>query len=140
MLSAASPAATEGPRRSIEHTAVLAAERALNDSILANDARAIGHATTDDWRMIDSDGNSVSRDEFLTAVASGKLTHSKLMISDETVRVYSDAALVTVRAFSVGTQAGRPFATHEVSTDFFVRTSRGWKCVLTHLTTRQNAN
>jgi ketosteroid isomerase-like protein len=60
-----------------------------------------------------------------------------MSLSDERVRVYGDAAIVTAHAKSAGTYAGAAFSTDEVSTDFWVRTKDGWRCALTQLTARK---
>jgi hypothetical protein len=53
------------------------------------------------------------------------------------VRVYGGAAIVTAHAKSVGQFAGTAFSTDEVSTDVWVQTKDGWRCVLTQLTARK---
>jgi ketosteroid isomerase-like protein len=133
-LIAASPVST--PAHSAE-AAVSSAERQFSAAVAANDTRAIETITADDWRIIDADGHIIPRSAFLQVIASGALKHSSLSSSDETVRVYENAAIVTARAKSIGNYAGNAFSTDEISTDFWIQTKDGWRCVLTQLTTRK---
>jgi ketosteroid isomerase-like protein len=122
-------------KSSIAEDAVLRASRDFTAAVATNDTGAIERATAEDWHIIDGDGHIISRAAFLKIVASGMLKHSALSISDEKMRVYGNAAIVTGHAKSVGTYAGKVFSTDEFSTDFWIRTKEGWKCVLTQLTT-----
>jgi ketosteroid isomerase-like protein len=132
LLAAAPP-----PQNSSIQTAVLRADRQFGAAVAANDMRGITRLTAHDWQIIDGDGHFISRDRFLNVIASGTLKHHHLSTSDETVRVYGNAAIVTAHAKSSGEYAGNAFSTDEVSTDFWVRTKNGWRCVLTQLTTRK---
>jgi ketosteroid isomerase-like protein len=132
-IAAAAPAAPNDG----DKPAVLQAEREFGAAVAANDVRAMIGLTADDWQIIDGDGHIIPRAAFLKVIESGALKHSELSSSDETVRVYGDSAIVTGHAKSAGTYAGNVFATDEISTDFWVRTKDGWRCVLTQLTTRK---
>ncbi|HEV2746700.1 MAG TPA: nuclear transport factor 2 family protein [Allosphingosinicella sp.] len=132
-----SPALSATPAASASQTAVMRAAREFNSAVAANDTRGIERATADDWRLIDGDGRSIPRAAFLEVIASGKLRHSGLSTSGESVRVYGNAAIVTANAKSTGTYAGAAFATDEISTDIWIRTKNGWRCVLTQLTARK---
>jgi ketosteroid isomerase-like protein len=136
ILAAAIVAAPASPNDG-DKPDVLRAEREFGAAVAANDVQAIIGLTADDWKIIDGDGHIIPRAAFLQVIESGALKHSELSSSDETVRVYGDAAIVTGHAKSAGTYAGSAFSTDEISTDFWVRTKRGWRCVLTQLTTRK---
>ena len=133
-LVAAAPPAS---RVSADELAVLRAERHFGAAVATNNSSAISRVTAKDWQIIDGDGHIIPRGNFLQVIASGTLKHTNLSSSDETVRVYGNAAIVTGHAKSAGTYAGAPFSTDEISTDFWVRTKSGWQCVLTQLTTRK---
>jgi ketosteroid isomerase-like protein len=130
LIGAAVPSPSPGAE-----AAVLHAESEFGGAVAANDTGKIKKLTADDWQIIDGDGHIISRQTFLGVIGSGTLKHSALSSSDQTVRVYGDAAIVTGLAKSAGTYAGSAFSTDEVSTDFWIRTKNGWRCVLTQLTT-----
>jgi len=129
--------AVPAPGNSIDEAGVLRAERQFGAAVAANDARGIAHVTTEDWRIIDSDGHIIPRAAFLQIIASGTLQHTGLSNSAATVRIYGNAAIVTAHSKSAGMYAGSAFSTDEVSTDVWVRKNNHWRCVLTQLTTRK---
>jgi ketosteroid isomerase-like protein len=103
------------------------------DAIVANDPAAIGRFAEPDWVMVGETG-IIARDQFLDAVASGRVTHSWMVFDVHRVRVDGDAATVTARGRNRGTFNGEPFELDEWITDVFVRRGDGWKCAVTHLT------
>jgi ketosteroid isomerase-like protein len=130
--------AAPAPANSIDEAAVLQAEQLFGAAVAANDTHGIANVTAEDWQIIDSDGHIIPRAAFVQIIASGMLKHTSLSNSDETVRIYGNAAVVTARSKSAGTYAGSAFSTDEISTDVWVRKDKQWRCVLTQLTTRKH--
>ncbi len=133
----ASVTTAPAPARPTDQAAVSGAEKEFSAAVAANDTQRIASITAEDWKIIDSDGQIVSRAAFLKVIAGGTLKHTSLSDFDRTVRTYGDAAIVTARSKSVGTYAGSPFSTDEISTDVWIRKNNRWRCVLTQLTTRK---
>lgn len=133
----ASAIAAQAPANPMEEAAVLRAEKEFSAAVAANDVRGITNLTTEDWQIIDADGHIISRTAFLEVISSGMLKHNALSNSDETVRMYGNAAIVTARSKSEGTYAGSVFSTDEISTGVWIRKGKRWRCVLTQLTTRK---
>jgi ketosteroid isomerase-like protein len=128
---------TPAPAKPTDEAAVVGAEKQFSSAVAANDTRAIADITSQDWQIIDSDGHIIPRATFLKVIAGGTLKHSSLSDSDQAVRIYGTTAVVTARSKSVGTYAGTPFSTDEISTDVWARTNNRWRCVATQLTTRK---
>jgi ketosteroid isomerase-like protein len=99
-----------------------------------NDVQAIERFIADDWVIVDADGNPIDRAKFLGVIRSGTLVHQSMELGDMQVRVYDDAAIVTGPTSSSGKYAGQAFATHEWSTDVFIRRDGVWRCVFSQLT------
>jgi ketosteroid isomerase-like protein len=112
---------------------IIAIEEEMAQAMLANDADRIGSYLTDDWAIVGGDGKLLDRSSFLNAVASGALTHDLMKFDDWRVRVYDGCAVATSEAWSGGAYQGRPFATHERSTSFYVIQDGEWRCAFTHL-------
>lgn len=119
--------------RSEEHTELIELVRAWDESMIANDSRAIGSFMTEDWIIIGPDGSVDGRERLLGLIASGDLTHDTMSSEDLIIRVFGDSAIVVARGVSAGTYKGRPFREHERSSNFFVRRNGRWVCALTHL-------
>jgi ketosteroid isomerase-like protein len=113
---------------------LLEIEKAFADAIVRNDVDAIGRLVTDDWIIIDPNGEIVDRARFLKVIKSGALTHDTMESEDFRVRIYGESAVVTAITSAKGKFAGQEFSTRERATDFFVRRDGRWQCVLTHLT------
>ena len=113
---------------------LLKLEKAFADAIVKNDLEAIGRLVTDDWIIIDSNGEIVDRTRFFDVIKSGALTHETMESEDFRVRVYGDSAVVTAITSTKGKFMGQDFSTHERATDIFVKRDGRWRCVLTHLT------
>ena len=113
---------------------LLKLEKAFGEAIVKNDLEGIGRFVTDDWIIIDPNGEIVDRARFFEVIKSGALTHDMMESEDVRVRVYGDSAVVTAITSTKGKFMGQEFSTQERATDVFIKRDRRWQCVLTHLT------
>ena len=113
---------------------LLKLEKAFAEAIVRNDLEGIGRLVTDDWIIIDPNGEIVDRARFFEVIKSGALTHDLMESEDFRVRVYGDSAVVSAVTRSKGKFMGQEFSTQERATDVFVKRDGRWQCVLTHLT------
>jgi ketosteroid isomerase-like protein len=113
---------------------LLTLEKAFADAIVRNDLEGIGRLVTDDWIIVDPNGEIVDRARFFEVIKSGALTHDMMESEDFRVRVYGDSAVVTGLTRTKGKFMGQEFSTRERATDVFVKRDGRWQCVLTHLT------
>src|SRR2546421_4082053 len=72
---------------------LLKLERTFAEAIVKNDLEGIGRLVTDDWIIIDPDGEIVDRARFFEVIKSGALTHGMMESEDFRVRVYGDSAV-----------------------------------------------
>ena len=113
---------------------LLKLEKAFAEAIVKNDLEGIGRLVTDDWIIIDPNGEIVDRARFFEVIKSGALTHDTMESEDFRVRVYGDSAVITGLTRTKGKFMGQEFSTQERATDVFVKRDGRWQCVLTHLT------
>jgi ketosteroid isomerase-like protein len=113
---------------------LLTLEKAFAEAIVRNDLEDIGRLVTDDWIIIDPNGEIVDRTRFFDVIESGALTHDMMESEDLRVRVYGDSAVVIGVTRTKGKFMGQEFSTQERATDVFVKRDGRWQCVLTHLT------
>jgi ketosteroid isomerase-like protein len=106
---------------------------AWDRAMIRNDADAIGEFMADDWLIIGADGRESDKLTFLALVRSGALTHDVMSSGGFRVRLYGDAAVVLHDGVSGGRFQGHAFRDHERVSSVFVRTDGRWRCVLTHL-------
>ncbi len=103
-------------------------------AIVANDADTIGRFMHDDWIML-SERGVATKEHFLSFVRSGQLTHSAMELAElGRITIYGDTAVMAARVTNTARFAGQTFEADEWTSDVFVRTPAGWKCVMTHIT------
>jgi len=113
---------------------LLKLEKAFGEAIVKNDVEGVERIVTDDWIIIDPNGEIVDRARFFEVIKSGALTHDIMESEDLRVRAYGDSAVVTAITSTKGKFMGQEFSTRERATDVFIKRDRRWQCVLTHLT------
>lgn len=106
---------------------------AWSGAIVADDPDAIGSFVEPDWVLVGASG-AMPRDQFLDAVAAGRITHHTMRNEIHDVRRYGDIAVLLSRGTTTGAFDGHDFALDEWITEVFVRRPAGWKCIVTHLT------
>jgi uncharacterized protein (TIGR02246 family) len=103
-------------------------------AIVSNDAARIAGFMADDWVMV-SESGVTTKEQFLSVVESGALTHSAMdRVGDARVRAYGDTALLTARITNTAHYEGRRFDADEWVTDVFVHRGGRWLCVLSQIT------
>src|SRR5262245_59961598 len=113
---------------------LLKLEEAFGQAIIKNDLEGLARLVTDDWIIIDPNGEIIDRARFFEVIKSGALTHDTMESEDFRVCVYGDNAVVTGITSTKGKFMGQEFSTRERATDVFVKRDAHWQCVLTHLT------
>ena len=133
-LAAYAPQAADGPTKEN----ALAAEQAIGQALLANDADAVSRLLDSDWAVISTDGGIGDgvRDGFCAAIKSGQFTRKtfELDLPNARVRLYGNLALLTVKLATSGMIGSKPFDVKEVQTDVLKWEDGGWRSILTHET------
>ncbi len=106
-------------------------------AIVANDPTKIAEFTQPDWILITPESGPIPLEGFLSAVASGRLTHSEMTFEVLHLRTFGDAALVAVaHGTNSGTWDGAPFSADELVTEVFTLAEGTWRCSVSALTPR----
>lgn len=109
-------------------------EDAWAEAIASNDADQIGRFMSDDWVIVSSSGVG-TRDDLLSVIRSGELTHSAMdRVSEPQVRVVGDVVIFTARVTNTAHYGGQTFYADEWTTDVFRHESESWICVYSHIT------
>ena len=106
---------------------------AWSRAIVANDADVIGEFMADDWIMVSEHG-VMSKEYFLSLVRSGQLKHDAMDIAEfGGFKLYGNTAILATRVTSIAHFAGQAFEGNEWTSDVFIDTGDGWKCVITNV-------
>ncbi len=107
---------------------------AWSKAIVANDAGRIARFMADDWIMVSNRGVS-NKQDFLSFVESGELTHDSMDLAKlARINIYGDTAILAGRVTNTAHFGGHTFNANEWTSDVFVKSATGWKCVMTHIT------
>jgi uncharacterized protein (TIGR02246 family) len=118
----------------VVHAEIVAIVDEWAKAIVSNDAERIAGFMADDWVIV-SESGITSKEQFLSFVESGELTHSAMdRVGEAAVRVYGDTAILTARVTNTAHHMGQRFDADEWTTDVFVRRDGRWLCVLSHIT------
>lgn len=102
--------------------------------MVANDADRIGSFMADDWVIV-SERGIATKEDFLSFVRSGQLTHSMFEMSGAArIKEYGDTAVLSARIVNTAHFGGHQFDADEWTTDVFVCREGRWLCVLSHIT------
>jgi len=105
------------------------------EAMVANEADRIGSFMADEWVIVSERGIS-TKEDFLTFVRSGQLTHSAFEMSGAArAKVYGDTAVLTCRVTNTAHFGGQQFDADEWTSDVFVKRDGKWLCALSHITT-----
>lgn len=104
------------------------------EAIVSNDAARISSFIADEWVIVSESGVS-AKEQFLSLVESGELTHSAMTsVGEPRIRVYGDTAVFTGQVTNTAHYLGQRFDADEWTTDVFVYRNGRWLCVLSHIT------
>src|SRR5215813_1552715 len=109
-------------------------EEERNQAILAGDAAALDRLTSDDYTFITQRGELRTKAEIVDGFKAGSFRYSARDVTDLTVRVYGDAAVVTGRANQKGTEKGGDYSGENRFTRVYVRQGGRWMTVALQVT------
>lgn len=112
-----------------DKTAVAALDAEYQAAVQKNDAATMDRILADDFVLVTGSGKSHDKAELLADARSGNPPYEHNDELEKTVRVWGDTAIVTVKLWEKGVDAGKPFDHTFWFSDIYVRTAAGWKYV-----------
>jgi ketosteroid isomerase-like protein len=127
LARAYSPAAHAQPQS--DPAAVLAdIEQQLTKLVLAGDQAGYSAFLTDDWSVINTDGQILTKDQVLREMfVTGERRIDAIAVDDVKVRLLGDVAVVTGRTAASGVVRGTTITATLRFTDVFVRRNGRWQ-------------
>jgi uncharacterized protein (TIGR02246 family) len=120
-----------------DEDAVAARVAAPTTALVAGDAERMTEILADDFTYTNASGDSCDRDEYVASyVGSPDLVWLAQESSDPVIRVYGDAAVVTLDVHDRATWRGEPFEGRFRSLFVYVRRDGTWRCVAGQTTER----
>lgn len=104
-------------------------------AMLNEDATAVGKVTTDDFSLVNYDGQVVDKDLLIQAVGGGYVVIETSAVSAGRTRTYNDnAAIISGSWKSKGAVQGQNFDAESYFTVMCVKQNGGWKVASVQLT------
>jgi ketosteroid isomerase-like protein len=113
---------------------VASLSKQFREADLKGDTEAMDALLSDDWVVIEPDGNLVSKAQNARNFKDGSVAFEAMDPSEVKVRVYGDAAVVTSRVHVKLKVKGEKVDTHVRVTEVYVRQGGKWQCVSTQVT------
>ncbi len=108
---------------------IRALEEERNRAIVHGDAAALERMTSDDYTFITLRGELRTKAEIVRDFRSRAAKYQSRKISDLTIRVYGDAAVVTGRAIQQGAENGKDYSGDYWFTRVYVKQRGRWMTV-----------
>lgn len=108
---------------------ILAIEKERNRAIISGDAVALERMTSDDYTFITLRGELRTKREIVQGFKSGSFHYESREISDLSVRVYGNTAIVTGRSNQKGTENGKDYSGDYRFTRVYVKRGGRWETV-----------
>jgi ketosteroid isomerase-like protein len=109
---------------------VSALDTEYQTAVKNHDAATMDRILADDFVLITGKGLVYTKADLLKEAADLDVIYEHQEDSNQTVRVWGDAAVVTSLLWAKGTDKGQPFDYKLWFSDTYVRTSSGWRYVL----------
>lgn len=99
-------------------------------AVKVNDATIMDRILADDFVVITGTGKIYSKADLLNMARTKQVDYEhQEEVSEQTVRVWGDTAVVTAELWGKGLDKGNPFDWHVWFSDTYVRTPSGWRYV-----------
>jgi uncharacterized protein (TIGR02246 family) len=108
---------------------IQALEQVRNRAILNGDAAALDRMTADDYTFITLRGELRTKSEIVKGFQSGSFKYESRQISDLSVRVYGNTAVVTGRSTQKGVENGKDYSGDYRFTRVYVKQNGSWLTV-----------
>lgn len=128
------PALTLAQDDSAVRGKIVALEKAWNQAYKAGDTRALGDLLDDNIVLINDDGSSQTKKEFLDSVKATNSQEQQVAPESLTVHVFGNTAVATGVFRATGVDNGKHYSRRERFVDTWVLKNGRWVCVATNAT------
>ena len=113
---------------------IVALEKAWNQAYKAGDTRALSDLLDDHIVLINDDGSTQTKREFLDSVKATNSQDQQVAPESITVNVFGDTAIATGVFRATGVEGGKHYTRRERFVDTWVLKNGKWVCVATNAT------
>ena len=114
--------------------AIKKVEQERNQAVLRSDTAALDRMTSDDYTLINQQGELRTKAQMLDGFKSGTIKFDSRELSDLNVRVYGNTAVVTGRVTQKATENGKDTSGENRFTRVYVKEKGRWVSVALQIT------
>lgn len=114
---------------SSDEKVVAALDTEYQAAVQRNDAATMDRILADDFVLVTGRGNVYSKANLLEEARAKKVIYEHQEDSQQKVRVWGNAAVITALLWAKGTNQSKPFEYKLWFSDTYVRTPAGWRYV-----------
>jgi len=103
----------------------------FNDHLLTNNTAAMANYFSDEWFILEPSFGIISKESFLKAIQSGKLSHASMKKEVVQVKAHDTIAIVISKGRNVGVYNDIPFDTEVWVTNTYKQDGLNWVCIMT---------
>jgi len=108
---------------------VAALDTQYQAAVKKNDVAAMDRLLVDDFVVVTGSGKTYTKADLLDEARSEQIHYEHQEDTDQTVRIWGDAAVITAKLWEKGTNQGKPFDKTTWFSDTYVRSPTGWRYV-----------
>jgi uncharacterized protein (TIGR02246 family) len=127
----AAAAAAASPAENVEQ-ALIRLEREWAEALVKADVTALDRVMADDWSMTTWDGRTQTKAQSIEEIKSGVSKFEAASADNFKVRVFGDAAVVTLTQTEKSQERGKDNSGRYLYTDVWVKRDGKWQAVATH--------
>jgi uncharacterized protein (TIGR02246 family) len=127
----AAAAAAASPTENVEQ-ALIKLEREWAEALVKADAATLERVMADDWSMTTWDGKTQTKAQSIAEIKSGVSKFEAASVDNIKVRVFGDAAVVTLTQTEKSQERGKDSSGRYLYTDVWVKRDGKWQAVATH--------
>jgi ketosteroid isomerase-like protein len=110
-------------------TLIAALDTEYQAAVKNNDADTMDRILADDFILVTGRGKVYNKTQLLETAKNKDIIYEHQEDTQQTVRVWSDTAVITALLWQKGTFKGQPFDDHLWFSDTYIRTPGGWRYV-----------
>jgi uncharacterized protein (TIGR02246 family) len=127
----AAAAAAASPTENVEQ-ALIKLEREWAEALVKADTATLDRVMADDWSMTTWDGKTQTKAQSIAEIKSGASKFEAASVDNIKVRVFGDAAVVTLTQTEKSQERGKDSSGRYLYTDVWVKRDGKWQAVATH--------
>ena len=112
-----------------DEKSIAALDTQYQAAVKVNDSTTMDRILADDFILVGGNGATQTKADLIKEARSGRIVYEHQDETDQKVRVWGNAAVITAKLWGKGMDSGKPFDWTLWFSDTYVKTPKGWRYV-----------